>query len=219
MRFERFVLNLFHLSEIVAQYGYVAIFGLIALQSLGVPLPGEAALIAAAVYAQHTDKISILAIVIVAAVATGLGSIGGYWIGQRGGYPLLSRYGHHIGLNPARMRLGEYLFRMHGGKILLFGRIMAVLRVYQAVLAGTYRMPFQRFMVFNILGSVIWAAGVGYLAFGFGELFSRMEGVFAWVALAVGSVLIVGSVIYLQSREVELQAQADAALSGEHQGV
>jgi membrane protein DedA with SNARE-associated domain len=211
-------LSLIHLSDFIAQYGYFAVFGLIFFQSLGIPLPGEAALIAAAVYAQHTDKISVLGIVSVAAVASAVGSVIGYWIGVRGGYPLLSRYGHHIGLNPARMRLGEYLFRLHGGKILLFGRIMAVLRVYQAVLAGTYRMPFRRFMVFNALGAVIWAAGVGYCAYGFGELFHRMEGVLAWSALGVGLVLLVGAGLYLKRQEVVLQAHADAALLGSEQG-
>ncbi|HEX5379111.1 MAG TPA: DedA family protein [Phenylobacterium sp.] len=211
-------MNLIHLSEFIAQYGYFAVFGLIVFQSLGVPLPGEAALIAAAVYAQHTGRLSILAIVVVAAIASALGSILGYWIGRRGGYPLLSRYGHHIGLNPARMRLGEYLFRIHGGKILLFGRIMAVLRVYEAVLAGTYRMPTRRFMIFNVLGAVIWAAGVGYCAYGFGELFHRMEGFVAWTALGIGLFVLVAAGIYLKRQEVVLQAHADAHLAAE-QGV
>jgi membrane protein DedA with SNARE-associated domain len=207
-------LNLIHLSEFIAQYGYFAVFGLIVFQSLGIPLPGEAALIAAAIYAQHTDRISILGIVAVAGLASAFGSTLGYWIGRRGGYPLLSRYGHHVGLNAARMRLGEYLFSLHGGKIMLFGRFMAVLRVYEAVLAGTYRMRFERFMVFNVLGAAIWAAAVGYFAYGFGELFHRMEGVFAWVALGVGLAVLVGGAFYLRRTEVALQARADAALRG-----
>lgn len=207
-------MNLIHLSEFIAQYGYFAVFGLIVFQSLGIPLPGEAALIAAAIYAQHTDRISILGIVAVAGLASAFGSTLGYWIGRRGGYPLLSRYGHHVGLNPARMRLGEYLFSLHGGKIMLFGRFMAVLRVYEAVLAGTYRMKFERFMAFNVLGAAIWAAAVGYVAYGFGELFHRMEGVFAWVALGIGLTALVGGALYLRRTEVALQARADAALLG-----
>lgn len=207
-------MNLIHLSEFIAQYGYFAVFGLIVFQSLGIPLPGEAALIAAAIYAQHTDRISILGIVAVAGLASAFGSTLGYWIGRRGGYPLLSRYGHHVGLNPARMRLGEYLFSLHGGKIMLFGRFMAVLRVYEAVLAGTYRMKFERFMAFNVLGAAIWAAAVGYFAYGFGELFHRMEGVFAWVALGIGLTALVGGALYLRRTEVALQARADAALLG-----
>jgi membrane protein DedA with SNARE-associated domain len=207
-------LNLVHLSEFIAQYGYFAVFGLIVFQSLGIPLPGEAALFAAAIYAQHTDRLSILGIVAVAGLASAFGSLLGYWIGRRGGYPLLSRYGHHVGLNPARMRLGEYLFSLHGGKIMLFGRFMAVLRVYEAVLAGTYRMGFERFMVFNVLGAAIWAAAVGYFAYGFGELFHRMEGVFAWVALGIGLAALVMGGLYLRRTEVALQARADAALLG-----
>ncbi len=207
-------MNLIHLSEFIAQYGYFAVFGLITFQSLGIPLPGEAALIAAAIYAQHTDRISILGIVAVAGLASALGSAMGYWIGRRGGYPLLSRYGHHVGLNAARMRLGEYLFSLHGGKIMLFGRFMAVLRVYEAVLAGTYRMSFRRFMIFNVLGAAIWAGAVGYFAYGFGELFHRMEGLFAWAALGVGLVALVVAGLYLRRTEVALQARADEALLG-----
>ncbi len=210
-------MNLIHLSEFIAQYGYFAVFGLITFQSLGIPLPGEAALIAAAIYAQHTDRISILGIVLVAAFASALGSAMGYWIGRRGGYPLLTRYGHHVGLNPARMRLGEYLFSLHGGKIMLFGRFMAVLRVYEAVLAGTYRMSFRRFMIFNVLGAAIWAGAVGYFAYGFGELFHRMEGMFAWAALGVGLVALVVAGLYLRRTEVALQARADEALLGSGQ--
>lgn len=207
-------MNLIHLSEFIAHYGYFAVFGLIVFQSLGVPLPGEAALIAAAIYAQHTDRLSILGVVVVAGAASAFGSLLGYWIGRRGGYPLLSRYGHHVGLNPARMRLGEYLFSLHGGKIMLFGRFMAVLRVYEAVLAGTYRMGFERFMVFNLLGAALWAAAVGYFAYGFGELFNRMEGVFAWAALGIGLAALVGGALYLKRTEIVLQARADAALLG-----
>ena len=137
-------------------------------------------------------------------------------IGRRGGHPLMMRYGHHVGLNDARMRLGEYLFRLHGGKILLFGRIMAVLRVYQAILAGTYRMPLRKFFVFNALGAVIWAAAIGYGAYGSGELFNRMAGELAWAALAIGVALLVGSALYLRRQEGVLQAQADAdTLQGE----
>jgi len=205
-------LSLLHLSEFVAQYGYLAVFGLIVVQSFGIPMPGEAALIAAAIYAQHTGRLSIVAVVAVAAAASIIGSAMGYWIGMRGGAPLLAAYGRRIGLTPARVRLGEYLFRLHGGKIMLFGRFMAVLRVYEAVLAGTYRMPFDRFMLFNVLGAVIWAGGVGYAAFALGGVFTRLEGLMGWVFLGLGAALLTGGFLYLRRQEGALQAKADAAL-------
>lgn len=211
-------MTIVHLSEFVAQYGYLAVFGLILLQTIGFPLPGEAALIAAAVYAQHTHKMDVIDIILVSTLATSLGAIAGYWIGRRGGHPLLMRHGHHVGLNPARMRLGEYLFHFHGGKILLFGRLMAVLRVYQSMLAGIYRMPFRRFMAFSSLGAALWAGAVGYGAYGFGGLLNRMAGVLAWGTLALGISILFALAIYLKRQEGVLQARADAALLGSEQG-
>ena len=86
-----------------------------------------------------------------------------------------------------------------------------------AVLAGTYRMSFRRFMIFNVLGAAIWAGAVGYFAYGFGELFHRMEGMFAWAALGVGLVALVVAGLYLRRTEVALQARADEALLGSGQ--
>jgi membrane protein DedA with SNARE-associated domain len=200
------------MSELVAHYGYFAVFGLIAVQCLGIPLPGEAALIAAAIYAEHTHRLEIFWVVVAAAVASGLGSIGGYLIGRHTGHPLLVRHGHKVGLNAARIRLGEYLFSIHGGKILLFGRVVAVLRTYGAMLAGVYSMPPARFLVFNGIGAVIWGGGIGYAAYGFGELFTHVAGVLAWIVLFAGAGLIIASVLYLKRKEGALQAQADAAM-------
>jgi membrane protein DedA with SNARE-associated domain len=201
-----------HLSELVAHYGYFAVFGMVALQSAGLPLPGEGLLIAAAIYAQRTHHLDVFALVAVAAVATFLGSLLGYVIGRWGGHPLLARFGRHVGLGEARMRLGEYLFLRHGGKIMLFGRMMAVLRVYAAILAGTYYMPAGRFLVFSAAGAVLWAAAVGYGAFAFGELFGHVSHLIAWGALAVGVLLATASVVYLHRKEGDLQEAADLAL-------
>lgn len=211
-------MTIVHLSDVVAHYGYLAVFGLIFFQTIGLPLPGEAALIAAAVYAQHTHKLDIVDIVLVSAVSTSLGGMVGYWIGRRGGYPVLMRHGHHVGMTAARMRLGEYLFQFHGGKILMFGRMMAVLRVYQSILAGIYRMSFRRFMAFSVMGAVLWAAAVGYGAYGFGGLFNRMAGFLAWGALALGIAVLFAVAVYLKRQEGVLQARADAALLGAEQG-
>jgi len=200
------------MSELVAHYGYVGVFGLIALQCLGIPLPGEAALIAAAIYAQHTHRLEILGVVAIAVLASILGSIGGYAIGRYTGHPLLMRHGHRVGLTEARMRLGEYLFSIHGGKILLFGRVVSVLRTFGAMLAGVYSMSPARFLVFNALGALLWGAGIGYAAYGFGELFTHLAGVLAWIVLFAGAGVIIASVLYLKRQESVLQAHADAAI-------
>jgi membrane protein DedA with SNARE-associated domain len=204
--------NVPHLSELVSHYGYFAAFGMIVLQSAGLPLPGEGLLIAAAVYAQRTHRLDIFALVAVAAVASFLGSILGYVIGRWGGHPLLARFGKHVGLGEARMRLGEYLFLKHGGKIMLYGRMMAVLRVYAAILAGTYYMPAGRFLVFSAAGAVLWAAVVAYGAYAFGELFGHVSHLIAWSTLGLGVLIAAASVVYLHRKEGDLQEAADLAL-------
>jgi membrane protein DedA with SNARE-associated domain len=74
-----------------------------------------------------------------------------YWIGREGGCRLLRRYGRYLRLDERKVKLGQYLFRKHGGKVVLFGRFIAVLRALVAFLAGTNRMPWASFLLFNAL--------------------------------------------------------------------
>src|SRR5215813_2536268 len=101
---------------------------------MGIPLPGETVLVAAALYAARHGQ-SIAAVVASAAVGAVLGDNAGYWIGREFGYRLLRRYGGRVGLSPGKIKLGQYLFLRHGSKVVFFGRFVAVLRVLAAILA------------------------------------------------------------------------------------
>src|SRR5689334_23332722 len=116
------------LQSLISSYGYVAVGGIVALESMGLPLPGEATLIAAALYAGATHDLDIGFVIAAAAIGAVVGDNAGYWIGREVGYPLLYRYGRYLGLTESRLKLGQYLFREHGGKIVFFGRFVAVLR-------------------------------------------------------------------------------------------
>jgi membrane protein DedA with SNARE-associated domain len=122
--------------HLIATYGYWTVGGIIALESMGLPLPGEATLIAAAVYAATTHHLNIWLVIAAAATGAIVGDNIGYWIGREIGYRLLLRYGHYVYLTEARIKLGQYLFFRHGGKIVFFGRFVAVLRALAAILAG-----------------------------------------------------------------------------------
>src|SRR5690349_22734487 len=111
---------------------------------MGVPLPGESVLVLAALYAARHGQ-SITALIASAAVGAILGDNVGYWIGREFGYRLLLRYGRYVGLTETRIKLGQYLFLHHGGKVVFFGRFIAVLRVLAAVLAGVNRMEWRSF--------------------------------------------------------------------------
>src|SRR5207244_1872157 len=107
--------------------------------------------------------------------------------GRRFGYPLLLRHGHLLGITASRLKLGQLLFLRHGGKIVFFGRFIAVLRALAAVLAGVNGMPWSRFLVFNASGAMAWAGGYGTVPYLLGEQVERFT-------KPVGIVLIVGAV-------------------------
>ena len=142
-----------HLITLVASYGYAAAFVLLFLESLGMPAPGEGVLIATALFAARTHRLDIFAIVAIAAAAAFLGTTTGYLLGRTLGQAFLEGFGVYIGLSPARRRLGQYLFLRHGGKIVFLGRFVAILRTFEGLLAGTNRMPWRAFLLFNALGS------------------------------------------------------------------
>src|SRR6202521_16934 len=120
------------IEHLIQTYGLWALFTVVMLESMGVPMPGETALVTAAVYAGSTHQIGIAAVVLVAATAAILGDNIGYLIGRSIGIRLIMRYGRYIRLNEPRLKVGQYLFIRHGGKIVFFGRFIAILRTYSA---------------------------------------------------------------------------------------
>lgn len=202
------------LPHLISTYGYWVVGGIIALESMGLPLPGEATLIAAAVYAGKTHQLNIWLVIAAAAAGAILGDNLGYWIGREIGYRLLLRYGRYVRLTEARIKLGQYLFREHGGKIVFFGRFVAVLRALAAVLAGANHMDWQRFLLFNASGAIVWAALYGGAAYYFGY---ELQHVTKAVALALTAVAVVtiGIVLVIGRRhETELEQIAERALPG-----
>src|ERR1700681_974806 len=106
-----------HLS---ASYGYYAVFALIALESMGIPLPGETALIVAALYSGTTHHLNIVVLAVIAASAAIIGDNAGYWIGRTGGQRLAERYGRFVHLTRSKLKVGRYLFARHGVKVDFF---------------------------------------------------------------------------------------------------
>ena len=202
------------ISDLIAHYGYLAIFVVVALESAGVPMPGETILISSAVYAGSTGQLNIVLIVAAAAVAAILGDNVGYWVGRRWGMPLLLRYGHLIALDHGRLKLGQYLFREHGGKIVFFGRFTAMLRAYAAVLAGVNKLDARRFMLFNGLGGISWAGIMGFGAYSCGR---QIEHIVGPVGLALLAFVIFGGLalwLFMKRHEERLLVKAEAAIPG-----
>ncbi len=158
----------------LSEYGYIVVFVLVMLESLGLPVPGETALIAAALFAGSTGNLAIEKVIIVAAAAAIIGDNIGFAIGRYGGAKVLVKYGHKVRLHEGRLRIGIWLFRHHGGKVVFWGRFVAVLRTYAAFLAGANRMSWPRFLVFNTAGGILWAVVFGLSYYLFGDVLERL---------------------------------------------
>ena len=182
------------IAHLVQSYGYYAVFALIALESLGIPLPGESALIAAALYAGTTHHLNIAALAAAAAAAAVIGDNAGYWIGKTGGRRLAERYGHYVRLNSARLKVGRYLFARHGVKVVFFGRLVAVLRTYAAFLAGLSTMRWSRFLLANAAGGVLWSGMYAFGAYALGNAASSIGSMTTMVGLAVAGVLTAATI-------------------------
>lgn len=195
-------------------YGYWAVFMLVALESLGVPLPGETMLVAAGIYAGYKHHLAITWVVVTASAAAIIGDNLGYLIGATGGYRLLRRFGRYLHVNEARLKLGRYLFMRHGGKVVFLGRFVSVLRTYAAFLAGTNKMAWRRFLVFNAAGGIVWACLYGIGSYTLGQTIDKVSADAGIVLGGIALVLVVAGVVLARRNEAKLIARAEAALPG-----
>jgi membrane protein DedA with SNARE-associated domain len=164
------------LLRFLTTYGYWAVLLFVAIESIGIPFPGETMLLVAAIFAGTTHRLFIPLVIVAAASGAILGDNLGFWVGREGGFRLLRRYGRYIRLDERKLKLGLYLFRRHGGKVVFFGRFVAVLRAWAAFLAGTNRMRWPAFLLFNALGGIVWATAYGLGGYFLGDNIHRLAG-------------------------------------------
>jgi len=203
-----------NLTQVLATYGYLAVLALVAVESMGIPVPGETMLLVAAIYAGTTHRLSLPLVIAAAAAGAILGDNIGYLIGREGGFRLLVRYGPAVGLTDRKLKLGQYLFLRHGGKVVFFGRFVAVLRILAAFLAGTTRMPWRSFLLFNAAGGVVWATVFGLGGYLFGDSIHRIGGPLAIATAVLGVIGMAAGVIILRRNERRLEDIAERALPG-----
>ncbi len=204
-----------NITHWLASHGYLAVGATIALESLGLPLPGEAAVIAIAAYAATTHRLDIWWIFATCAAGASLGSTAGYLIGRKLGYWLLLRYGRHVGVTKRRMRIAQLLFHLFGGAIVFFGRFVAVFRSLAALFAGANRMGWLRFTIFNIAGAVVWSAVFAFGTFYFANEVKRWSGTVTLGAGIVAGIVIIGGLVWTHGHEGELEERAKHALESE----
>jgi membrane protein DedA with SNARE-associated domain len=202
------------IQGLIQAYGLWILFALVMLESMGIPLPGETALVTAALYAGSTHQIGIVSVVLVAAIAAIIGDNIGYLIGRSIGIRVVARYGRYVRLDEPRLKVGQYLFLRHGGKIVFFGRFVAFLRTYAALLAGINRMDWRHFLIMNALGGICWASLFGGGAWLFGAEVKRVTGPASLLLLLAAIGLTAAGIWFFRHHEKELERRAEAALPG-----
>lgn len=210
---------MFHLAtsdllHLLTTYGYLAVLVCVGIESIGIPFPGETMLLIAAIYAGTTHHLLIPLVIVAAACGAILGDNIGFWIGREGGFRLLRRYGRYIRLDERKLKLGLYLFRKHGGKVVFFGRFIAVLRTWAAFLAGTNRMPWSRFLLFNALGGIVWATLYGMGGYLLGTNIHRFTGTIGTITIVLAALIIITFLIFVRRNEHRLEEEAEKALPG-----
>lgn len=201
------------LQPFVHHYGYLAVLIFVALESAGIPLPGETVLISAAIFAGQ-GSLNIYLVIAVAALAAIAGDNAGYWVGREFGFPLIYKYGAAIRVDEGRLKVAQYLFLRHGGKIVFFGRFVALLRAFAAFLAGVNHLSWPRFLIFNSLGGIVWATIFGMGGYWLGmafEHYARPVGIAALVAAVIGAF---AASRFVAHHEQLLRAEAEAAFPG-----
>src|SRR5499433_197076 len=202
------------ISQLIASFGYLCVFVLVGVESLGIPLPGETALVTAGIYAGHTHRLNPWLIFLVAAAAAIIGDNIGYWIGDKGGYRLARRYGHRVRLDERKLKIARYLFDRHRVKVVFFGRFVSILRTYAAFLAGTSKMRWRKFLPANAAGGIIWAGIYTLTAYLAGNALQQVSGIIDWVLLGAAVVAVVAALLVVRRQTGSLAARAEAAYPG-----
>lgn len=202
------------LSDLLASHGYWVVALVITLESMGIPMPGETMLVTAGIYAGSTHTLNPGLLVLAAAGGAILGDNLGFWLGRRFGVDLLRRYGHLVRIDEPRIRLGQFLFDRHGGKVVFFGRFVAVLRALAALLAGTNCMDWRRFLIFNAAGGAVWATVYGAGAYVFGREVERMRGPMAALSVTGAVVAVAAGLWFVRHHETALSAHLERTRTG-----
>ena len=183
-----------------SQWAILLLFVLLTLESFGLPVPGETALIACSVLASQ-GSLSIVWVILVGIIAAIVGDNLGYWAAREGGRPLLERHRLTRGYAEKYLPRGERFFAKHGGKAVFFGRFVAVLRVTAAWVAGISHMHWWRFFFWNAAGGIVWATSISLISYYLGDAAASAFGRYG--LYAAGGALLLSAIGFLIVKRIE----------------
>jgi membrane protein DedA with SNARE-associated domain len=192
------------MDHLLAQYGYATVALLVAAEGLGIPLPGETALIAGAALSAR-GHLSLPWVIVTATIGVALGGCGGYWIGRTGGQAVIVRYGKWVGIKEEELNRARAFFSRHGTAAVFIGRFLPVIRILTGLTAGITEMSFARFAVVNAIAGFVWAVAYGVLGYESSRNVFRFEHQYGWivvVGLVVAAIAAFGAFKWQQRRRI-----------------
>jgi len=187
------------LVGLIASGGYASVAILMAIQSACIPIPSEA-IMPLAGYALAHSQMQLILLATVASLASNIGSIPAYWVGAKGGRPMVERYGSYILLSQRDLKLVDHFFAKFGSITVLLGRMLPIVRTFIAFPAGVARMNKVRFHIYTFIGSWPWCYALAYAGMKLGAAWDtdpRFKAVFHRFHLAVEAVLLLGIIWFV----------------------
>jgi membrane protein DedA with SNARE-associated domain len=199
-------------TPILDRWGYLAVAGVVGVESFGVPAPGQTIMVAAAIYA-GAGRLNIVAVAAIAFVAAVMGDNIGYWIGVRGGRKVAHKYGKYVFLTPERLERAERYVARRGSRIVLVARFIDGIRQFNGVIAGITAMPWRTFLLYNAIGAFLWVGWWTTVAYVLGthlvEIFDHVHKYKWWAIAAI--VVAVGIYAWLHIRHIRRRRARAAA--------
>ena len=190
MSIELFTLD--SVQKLAHQYGYWAVFLGIAIENMGIPLPGETITLVGGFLA-GSGELSYWWVLASAIAGAVLGDNFGYWLGRFGGWQLLVKVGKIFRIEEMQLELARERYSKNAAQAVFWGRFITLLRIFAGPLAGISQMPYKQFLLCNLGGATVWSAVIVSLSFFLGQVIS-LEQIISWtthVGVAALLVLIV----------------------------
>lgn len=181
----------------ISRFGYGGIVLLMAIESACIPLPSEV-IMPFSGYLVYRGELHLQLVALAGAIGCVLGSIVAYYVGARGGRPLIEKYGKYVLISHHDLALADRWFARHGDITVFVGRLLPVIRTFIAFPAGVARMPFGRFNLYTFLGSYLWSLGLAWVGMKLGEHWAGLSVYFHRFDALIGIVLLVGLIWYVR---------------------
>jgi membrane protein DedA with SNARE-associated domain len=187
-------------AQLVREGGLPVVFALMALSSACIPLPSEVVLLFAGfavadpTQSSSQHHMTMVGVVVAALLGTIVGSWGAYAVGRGGRLELLERHGGKLHMGPGQIERADRWFQRHGEAVVLFGRLVPLVRAFVSLPAGIARMPFVRFTVLTLIGSIPWVLGLAFAGYALGGDWKSVRKGFEYVDYLILAAVVVGAI-------------------------